>query len=383
MQYTAQDPLKPIRKMALLEERKAEYPQRGVLHILHGDGGGTESYARQLMEYSPPGWRHYLAIADGDVWRIEFCAKHEGRKPILELVRQTNESWSTFIGGICATLAITLIHVHNVFGSRDGIIEALPNLGIPYGYTVHDLSFGCPTITFLDPQERYCGGQDDDTVCAQCLHAQLKFAHIDVTRWRAQHRALIGKAQFVIAPSQWTADMFHRYFPDINVTIIAHGTSDEQRTPRGLSVIYLPKDDVPTVAVLGAVGPDKGARRLEKLVELARAQKANIRFVLIGYLDKERGPWQSEDGHFLITNRYDPRDMVTLFQYYRVRMVLYPSAGPETFSYTLSETWRAGLPALVPPIGALAERMNEHQAGWIMSDEEWQSEEKMLHRILA
>ena len=31
--------------------------------------------------------------------------------------------------------------------------------------------------------------------------------------------------------------------------------------------VLLPRDDVPTVAVLGAIGPDKGARRLERLVD--------------------------------------------------------------------------------------------------------------------
>ena len=32
-----------------------------------------------------------------------------------------------------------------------------------------------------------------------------------------------------------------------------------------------------------------------------------------------------------------------------IALVLYPSAGPESFSYTLSEAWTAGRPVLVPP----------------------------------
>jgi hypothetical protein len=64
-----------------------------------------------------------------------------------------------------------------------------------------------------------------------------------------------------------------------------------------------------------------------------------------------------------------------------VALVLYPSAGPETFSYTLSEAWAAGVPVLVPPIGALAERVSESSAGWVMSDVEWRDESRMLERI--
>jgi hypothetical protein len=64
-------------------------------------------------------------------------------------------------------------------------------------------------------------------------------------------------------------------------------------------------------------------------------------------------------------------------------MVLYPSAGPETFSYTLSEAWSAGRPVLVPPIGALPERVAPTGAGWVLDETEWRDERRMLDRIEA
>ena len=145
----------------------------------------------------------------------------------------------------------------------------------------------------------------------------------------------------------------------------------------------LPDDDAPTVAVLGAIGPDKGARRIERLAELARARGARVRFVLIGYMDVQHGPWQSDDAVFTVHGRYAPADLPDLLAHYRAVLVLYPSAGPETFSYTLTEAWAAGRPALVPPFGALAERVQATGAGWVMTDDEWRSEMRMLDRILA
>jgi glycosyltransferase involved in cell wall biosynthesis len=145
----------------------------------------------------------------------------------------------------------------------------------------------------------------------------------------------------------------------------------------------LPKDDVPSVAVLGAVGPDKGARRLERLAQLARARSAAVRFVLVGYLDVERGPWQSDDAVLTVHGRYETADLPDLLAHYRVALVLYPSAGPETFSYTLTEAWAAGRPVLVPPIGALAERVRDSGAGWIMTDAQWRDEAQMLDRLCA
>ena len=76
-------------------------------------------------------------------------------------------------------------------------------------------------------------------------------------------------------------------------------------------------------------------------------------------------------------------ELPDLLAHYRVRLVAFPSAGPETFSFTLSETWAAGLPVIVPPFGALAERVAGTGAGWLWTDAEWRDEAKMLARIVA
>ena len=143
----------------------------------------------------------------------------------------------------------------------------------------------------------------------------------------------------------------------------------------------MPDDGRPVVGVLGAIGPDKGARRLERLVALTRERSLGLRWVLIGYLDRGREPWQSDDGVFTMHGPYDSGELAALLEHYRVRLVAYPSAGPETFSFTLSEAWATGLPAIVPPIGALAERVAASGGGWILTEEEWHSEAQMLERI--
>jgi hypothetical protein len=70
-----------------------------------------------------------------------------------------------------------------------------------------------------------------------------------------------------------------------------------------------------------------------------------------------------------------------LLRDYGVDLVLFPSAGPETFSYTLSEAWAAGQPVLVPPIGALAERVRAHDAGFVMTGAQWRDDAEMFARI--
>jgi glycosyltransferase involved in cell wall biosynthesis len=381
-EYIVADPLRPIRHLAEIRLAIDASPGRGVLHVIHHHGGGTETHVRALVAGTRERWRNYIAIAVGDRWQVEAHLA-DGRVLTVDLTRDAHETWTQFIGGICASFDVALVHLHNISGCRDGILAALPELSVPFGYTIHDLNFACPTITLMREDGMFCGGVTDPAVCASCLRSQPDFAHIDIVRWRERHDAVVRKAVFRLAPSQWAAAMAARYFPGAPVAVVPHGAPEPAHEPahRPRSVMLLPRDDVPTVAIVGAIGPDKGARRLERLVALARERNARLRFVLIGYMDFQHGPWQSDDALFTVHGHYVTSDLPDLFEHYHVALVLYPSAGPETFSYTLTEAWSEGRPVLVPPIGALAERVAGTGAGWVMSDEEWRDESHMLDRL--
>jgi glycosyltransferase involved in cell wall biosynthesis len=347
---------------------------------VHGHGGGTEYHVRALIAASSDTFRHYLLMTVGDEWQLEEHAAAGIRT--FNFRRLPDELWHDLLTGITSRFGVDLVHLHNISGCRSGLLAALAEFALPYGYTVHDLNFACPTITFLDPGERYCGAITDLETCSNCLAAQPGLAQVGIGSWRERHRALLARAAFVIAPSQWAASTLRRYFPDPAVAIIPHGTAQGMPRPDAFHTrLELPEDGIPTVAVIGAIGPDKGARRLERLVELTRERGTRIRWVVVGYLDRGREQWQSEDGLFAQHGPFDSREITALLEHYRVRLVVYPSAGPETFSFTLSEAWAAGRPAVVPPIGALAERVAATGAGWVLSQDEWQNEARMLDRI--
>jgi O-antigen biosynthesis protein len=379
--YIARDPLKPLRESALTAYDRMFGAPLGILHVIHG-GGGTEAHARALIEGTRGRIRHALATVRGDCWRIEEH-RTDGSTMFCEFGRREEEPLEDFLRMLCAAYGVGLIHLHNISGSRERFLDAMPKLGIPYGCTVHDLNFACPTITLHRADGFFCGAVTDVDSCRACLSGQPGLATIDIARWRERHASLVAGAAFVIAPTRWAADTFRRYFPTADVTVIAHGSPMCVARKHGATqVVMIPDDDVPTVAVVGAIGPDKGARRIERLVSLAAEQDARLRFVVVGYLDRQQDAWQSEDARLTVHGKYDPRDLPVLLDYYRVSLVLFPSAGPETFAFTLSEAWAAGRAVLVPPIGALAERVGDHGAGWVMTEEEWRDESLMLDRIL-
>ncbi|OLC70320.1 MAG: hypothetical protein AUH79_00145 [Betaproteobacteria bacterium 13_1_40CM_4_64_4] len=378
--YIAADPVRPLRELAASQQRVLDGPPHGILHLLHGHGGGTEYHVRALVAASSGAFRHYLLIAVGEDWRLE---EYAGDAVIgYDFRRAAGETWHDLLGGIVSRFGIDLVHLHNISGCREAVLTALSELSIPYGYTVHDLNFACPTITFLDAQSKYCYAITDANACRACLAAQREFADVDIVTWRERHRAVLARSAFLIAPSQWAATMLRRYFPEHSVAIIPHGSGHGM--PREDAIytrLDLPDDGVPTVAVIGAIGADKGARRLERLIELTRTLGLRLRWVLIGYLDRGREQSQSADAVFTQHGPFDSREIGALLEHYRVRLVAYPSVGPETFSFTLSEAWAAGRPVVVPPIGALAERVAASGGGWVLADDEWRDDARVLQRI--
>ena len=74
-------------------------PVRGVLHVIHDHGGGTETHVRALIAASRDDWRHYLAIAVGDIagrWR-SIAPKAASWRSTFD--RRAHESWRDFVGG--------------------------------------------------------------------------------------------------------------------------------------------------------------------------------------------------------------------------------------------------------------------------------------------
>jgi GT2 family glycosyltransferase/glycosyltransferase involved in cell wall biosynthesis len=377
--YIEQDPLEALREAARTAHDRRHGPALAVLHVLHG-GGGTEAQVRLLVEATRATLRHALAVVKGDTWRVEEH-RSDGSTKLCEFARRPDEPLEDFLRMLCANFGAGVVHLHNISGSREPLQDAMPRLGIPYGYTAHDLSFACPTITLTRADGYFCGGVTDAAACAGCL-AEQRMRDVDIERWRERHAALLAGAAFVIAPSRFAADLLRRYFPAVNPAVIAHGLPG--RVPRrsgARQVVLMPADDVATVAVVGAVGPDKGSRRIEQLADRVARAGASLRFVVIGYTDHHHRAWQSDDARLTVHGRYDPRDLPWLLDHYRAPLVLFPSLGPETFAFTLSEAWSAGRAVLVPPVGALAERVRDSGAGWIMTDDEWRDDALLLARI--
>ncbi len=365
----------------------------GVLHVLHDRGGGTEKYLLELVEATRASHRHYFLRILGDRWRlIDTMGKSAPRDYRWRIAgdgsdlgqydcARTAPYADQWLSALCAWLDVGLIHVHSLVGDADDVTQLLVAAGVPYCYTAHDMYLPCPTVYLIDAHGRYCNATTDVRACQACLAHQPGLDHIDIAQWRARHRRFLAGASAVFAPSPWARDTLLRYFPEVQVKVSPplEAAATTSSAPLPAPEFSLPDDACRHFAVLGAIGPEKGARHVERMVERIRARTLPLRLVVVGYTDRE-SRCQSDDKVLTVHGPYDVAHVAALLDHYRVSVVAFPGIWPETFGYTLSEAWRAGRATLVPPTGALAERVRGSGAGWII--DRWPDIDALLDQIL-
>lgn len=346
--------------------------------MLHGRRGGTDKYVRELVAATRDEYRHYLLVTAHDHWQLfdmsgEVAVTYDFRS-------QRASARDDWLGSLCSRLSVGLIHVHSLVDTGE-LAAMFERTAVPYCYTVWDMHLPCPTVLLIDSSGVYCNATTDPAICNRCL---AKFDHlrdIEIVAWRRQFEGFLRKATRVFAPSRWAGDTLAKYFPDVRFEFSpprpVH-VPDEQALHSSHS-FDLPDDGFRHVGVLGAVGPEKGARHVEALAQRIRERQLPLRIVVVGYMDRAKRE-QSSDHVLTVHGHYDESEVASLLDHYRLSMLVFPTIWPETFSYTLSEGWNAGRPALVPPVGALQERVVASGAGWVMHG--WPDADAMLDQLM-
>ncbi len=355
MGFEAADPLRvarwPIDAARLRAARDGG--ARFALVVRHWMGGGTDRAADDIAELVGYGGRTELRLRNSSNGTVQLdCAAPRLRATFLdgdgaELVRLLDAAGAD------------LMLVHQLLGFGPGMIETLGRWGrgrrsIAY---LHDFYPICPRVTLIDAVDGYCGVQPSD-VCDRCVlmgggHPASRLDQLTATEHRALFADVLGGMHAVVAPSADAARHVARVLPDLRVHVVPH--------PEAPSAVAADRDGDPgSIALLGAIGPHKGAPKLLELARMAALSHPDLRFHVIGYtsLDDELGKL----ANVTVTGRYKPGELPALLTASRATVALFLHAWPETYSYTLSEAVGAGLLPVVPDIGAPAERVRA--TGW-------------------
>ncbi|MEP6702235.1 MAG: glycosyltransferase [Betaproteobacteria bacterium] len=314
-------------------------PRHHILHLTDGNRGGSQRHVIDLCRADSADFRHFILRITPDAIGLHDV---DGDRLLVLDPQRIEQGWPALLPRLVAELGISCIHAHAL----------LPLLAL--------LETGDESVAAA----RCCVTLHD----LRCIDPDF-FAHPRAElspdpAWIARCEKALRRVGAVIVPSNWLAQIVHRHYPGLTPHIIENGIASPVGADSPVETAWPSSRSV--YAVVGAVGAHKGRETLMRVA--AAITDPDIVGVLIGYTDAQETAGWSIPGKLYVHGRYQPDELHGLLRGYGCRLAYFPNIVPESFSYVLSEVWQAGIPALVPAVGALGERVQASGAGWLLSD---------------
>ncbi|MCB1051194.1 MAG: glycosyltransferase [Acidobacteria bacterium] len=346
--FLLRDPIKPLRKQltdAFFQTQKKPI----VLMATQREGGGVQQHIQELVDYFKEK-AVFLLLQPIAEESVELYWQPYG----LSLgVYRTDDSQA--LEELLRQLPIIKVHIQHTRGWALHWLNWIKDLGYPIEYTLHDYFAltGNPKLT--DRNHRFLA---DPQTWSATLPNELP-PHISLTRFKQTQMELLNKSQRVNCPSRSLLNTYKQILPNCAYILTPHLDYE-------LAAPYpdpQPRQPIQTeqplrIAVLGALGPEKGADLLEQTARMASQEQ--FKFHLIGYAYRRLNRIISQTGP------YAQAELKSLIQAYEPHVIWFPCQWPESYSYTLSTALELGLPIVAPMIGAFPERLEGRSQTWLL-----------------
>jgi GT2 family glycosyltransferase len=378
--YCRLDPLRQYRNKAILYYIKSHANQeRTILHVSHFRGGGTDKFVRDFVD-SNPGMLHLgLRPCLNILGHVELFVLTDDLPLNHQVVAIfTIDELFPIKSSIEPLLCLKRVILHS-------LIDFLPHGGhfsigfrikklFPVEIVVHDYHWLNSRENLLDCSHRYRGPIWTQAICDidsinSALHANkdLILSENIISRIK-QAKKLFESAEKVIFPSQSARDIVHKCINlcNVNDVIQAHDKSDDfaKNLSNQPCLSASSEGEILKVAVIGAIGKNKGFNSLIDLASYISQKNMPIRIILIGYSIDDQALLNT--GIVSITGKYQDKDFPLLANQHNVLCSLFLSQWPETYSYTLSLAFENRLYPFSYGIGAQAGRIRETGFGFVL-----------------
>lgn len=364
--HIQQDPARPLR-LAVDMARLRNDPTPLLLFITHDRAGGTEKHIRELVRLLAGSARVLLLRPCADGQTELTCAI--GSED-FHLFFDIEKDYPELVNVLCS-LQIRRVHFHHTLAIHPRLFDLPNDLGVAYDFTAHDYYSACPQVSMTNLQNRYCGEPDEDG-CNRCLKFAPAPGNVDIHTWRDSHAELLEHAERVFTPSLDVTHRLSRYFPSARFVLSPHPEDDSDNYPAPAPPALASAEPL-RIVVLGALSPLKGPDILESCALDAKRRGLPLEFHLIGYA--YRSLVTAPRANLTVTGPYVHEVLPNLLAHANLHLAWFPAQVPESYSYTLSECLRAGLPAVCPNLGAFSERLAGRAWSWICpwdwSAEKW------------
>jgi glycosyltransferase involved in cell wall biosynthesis len=305
--------------------------RRRALHLVNAAGGGMSRFARDLVAHADG---HGLLHAASHTWVTET-----GSGAALQFTPYgvpPLAAAADWIDALLAEAGCELLHVHYLGADTLPLLEAWSARGRPWIASLHDVGF----------------------LRADAFAQERGLPPVD-RAWSARCEQVLARAAAITVPSEFLGQVFVRTCPHLRVHVVEPGAALAEARFRSARPLR-------SIAIVGAFGMHKGKDRLLRWLDHPAA--ASLRWTLIGYTEDQLQPGWLVDGRLRVHGPFLPERTAHWLRHYRADLVVFPNRLAESFGYVLSDVWSAGVPVLVPDLGALGERVRAHGGGGLLRD---------------
>ncbi len=328
--------------------------KKNILILTHDWGGGTErflnDYISSLVLYNV----HILRpeIINNELVYI-FTDMQTGKKSgyiynhllsAEDLVEKVRE------------LKIDEIFINHLITFDLGlIVQFIITTELPFTFFLHDYHCICHNFR-LTCGQKYCKDLKNNI----CNKPFSEGDNINV--YQHVWRILLEKAENIISPSSYAAEIFRKNYPGIPIQVKPHNimlplsyTFDECniKMQEKLNIVFL-----------GTMDKDKGLDYIIKIDDYVSKNHLPINVILLGEINADKK--KRKLNNIKITGKYKAEDVSILLRDLKTSLVGVLSTWAETYCYTASEAILSGYPVLSFDIGAHADRIKKYNCGWIL-----------------
>lgn len=333
--------------------------------------GGTEYHVKDLVEQLPE-YNVYILVSGGKELVLKHFqngveqAKYRfGLTFPLTTTHFHHSEYEEAFERILNTFQIDIVHIHHLIKHSFDAPYVAKKLGIPVYFTLHDFYFFCPRVNLLDENHEYCLDKRSPNKCVACLQSSHKFHTHFLAKWKKEVISMMDQIDKFFVPSPSTKALFTEEFPFLegNIEVVEHGF--DWAGTDSLDNVVDDSGEIEKISIgfLGGLSPSKGSHLIYELISTNRDKR--IEWHLIGGLGDQKLNLLQQS-NVIKHGPYNRDNLNNILDRINLDLIALLSPWPETYSYTLSESWNHGIPVLVTPMGALKDRVNEVGGGWII-----------------
>ncbi|MRR53110.1 MAG: glycosyltransferase [Deltaproteobacteria bacterium] len=274
------------------------------------------------------------------------------------------------------------IHFHHTLGMPFSFIDVARKQGVPVCVTLHDCWYLCLGVHLNDTTTNsLCSGPEFPEHCADCFLAKTAITpsredRTNLSTWiqfrNSQARDALQNVDCIASPSQYLADLHHKYGISRSIEI----------SPLGMNTVRKSRRTTSSPIAFAFLGNIHELKNTYLLAETFKKVTGKARLIYFGDGEKhfieKLNTTIAGDGRISYQGAYSPSQLPEILD--QVDMVVVPSIS-ENYPLVVREALSAGIPVLASRVGGIPEIITHLHNGILFDPNNQDELQKWLQDI--